>query len=124
MKKSDWIIIGIGLVVALLTMGGLKLQQVLNDTDKKIVEVYSKGQLIDTFDINEDGRYLYELPKGMNEFVIENGEAYMLDADCPELTCLDEHAISHVNETIVCLPNQFHLLVVGNEEVEIDAISE
>ena len=38
--------------------------------------------------------------------VIEDGKAYMEEADCPNQICVHHSAISHKGETIVCLPNR------------------
>lgn len=126
MKKSDWYIIAVGLLLAVAIYGGLKVQQMFLETDHKTVVVYSDGEPIDEVDISIDGVYTYTTDFGYNEFEVVDGEVKMVDADCPELTCLHDGPIAHVNETIVCLPNRFHLQVVGVEEgeVEIDAISE
>ena len=38
--------------------------------------------------------------------VIDNGEAYMEEADCPNRICVHHSAISHTGEAIICLPNR------------------
>lgn len=49
---------------------------------------------------------------GKNILVIENGEAYMKSADCPDKICVSHRPIKHNGETIVCLP---HRLVIEVE---------
>ena len=38
--------------------------------------------------------------------VIEDGKAYMEEADCPNQICVHHSPVSHKGETIVCLPNR------------------
>ncbi|MCR4947349.1 MAG: NusG domain II-containing protein [Lachnospiraceae bacterium] len=63
--------------------------------------------------------------KPTNVLHIENGRAYMTQADCPDGLCMRQGAISHVNESIVCLPNKVVVYIEGAEEsdADIDAVS-
>ena len=58
-----------------------------------------------------------------NVLNIENGEADMTEADCPDKLCVHQRAISKTNETIVCLPNEVVVQVIGAEESELDSIA-
>lgn len=84
-------------------------------------------------DGNEYGSYLLRKDRvieisntfGHNRIVIENGEVFMEEADCPEQYCVEHKAISKTNETIVCLP---HKLVVEmhmqGKEDEFDGVTQ
>ena len=63
--------------------------------------------------------------KPTNVLHIENGRAYITEADCPDGLCIRQGAISHVNESIVCLPNKVVVYIEGTEEsdADIDAVS-
>ena len=54
--------------------------------------------------------------------MIKNGKADMTEANCPDLLCVHQKAISHQGETIVCLPNKIVVSVAGGEESEIDTV--
>jgi len=43
---------------------------------------------------------------GKNVLVIENGEASIKSATCPDKICVSHRKISKSGETIVCLPNK------------------
>ena len=58
-----------------------------------------------------------------NVLNIENGEADMTEADCPDKLCVHQRAISKTNETILCLPNEVVVQVIGAEESELDSIA-
>ena len=79
----------------------------------------------------EVGRYplsvagTFPLNGGSNILVIEDGEARVSEADCPDKVCVHSRAISKAGESIVCLPNHVILKITqGGEAAGIDAISE
>jgi len=62
----------------------------------------------------------YPLNGGTNILVIENGRAYMKDADCPDRLCVHQGKKSHSGERIVCLPNRVMVEIVGDEKEGVD----
>ena len=60
----------------------------------------------------EDGR-------GINILVIENGEAYVREASCPDLICAAHRPISRSGESIACLPNRVVITVKAQSEDDI-----
>ena len=60
--------------------------------------------------------------KGTNTLVIENGMAYVTDADCPDQVCIRMGKISKTGENIVCLPHKLVIQVEGDvgQESEYD----
>ncbi len=75
----------------------------------------------------ETARYPLDTPAEMtlqldgdwsNRLVIRDRRAYITAANCPDQICVKHAGISHVGETIVCLP---HKLVVRIEGASQDA---
>lgn len=109
MKRKDIILI----IVLLLLAGLLAL---LYGREKR-----SGGRILVTVDQEEYGRY--DLGKdqeieiwtdrGTNVLVIEEGQAYIRDADCPDRYCVRQGHISRTGESLICLP---HRVVVEVEE--------
>ncbi len=75
----------------------------------------------------EAARYPLDTPAEMvlqlgddwsNRLVIRDGRAYVTAANCPDQICVKHAGISHVGESIVCLP---HKLVVRIEGASADA---
>ncbi len=75
----------------------------------------------------ETARYPLDTPAAMtlhldedwsNRLVIRDGRAYVTAANCPDQICVKHAGISHVGESIVCLP---HKLVVRIEGASQDA---
>ena len=60
-----------------------------------------------------------------NVLHVEDGTAYITDANCPDKLCEKTGKISRVNESIVCLPNKVVVTIKGDEteDKEIDAVS-
>ena len=53
---------------------------------------------------------------------IKDGEASMIEADCPDQICVHEKAISADGESIICLPNKIVVEVESDKESELDAV--
>ena len=64
----------------------------------------------------------YFLNGGTNILVIENGEAYLSYANCPDHTCVRTGKIKYTGQSIVCLPNRLSV-IVRSADREIDLIS-
>ena len=75
-----------------------------------------------TVDGKEIGRYplrksgTFPLNGGTNILVVENGEAWVSEADCPDKVCMGMGKISRNGEFIACLPNRLLVVVEGAAE--------
>lgn len=54
---------------------------------------------------------------------IQDGRAYMLEADCPDQLCCHQRAVHRAHESIICLPNRVVVTVRGADEGEIDSMA-
>lgn len=124
MKKTDYIIISAGLVLALLIYAGVQWNNQRMDTDVKQVEIYIDGKLLDRYPLSEPGVFRYDMGEAYNVVEISGGAARITHANCPTQSCIRDGAIDGVNETVVCLPHRFHIQITGAQEVDIDAISQ
>lgn len=50
-----------------------------------------------------------------NTFVIRQGQAQMIKAQCPDQICVHHKAVSKSGESIVCLPNRVVVEIEGGE---------
>lgn len=120
MKKNDLILIAIVLLI------GIALLLLIfnnNETGSK-VSVQMNGKEIITFDLDKDITYTIEGDNGaLNTFTIKDGYVDMIDASCPDKVCVEHKSIHHNHETIICLPNQVVLEIIGGEESSIDSIA-
>lgn len=89
------------------------------------INITVNGVLYGTYALSEPQEIPVELDGRIaNIVVIENGEATMKDADCPDQLCMRQGTISRDGQTIVCLPHKLVVEVTGGEKEEYDSISE
>lgn len=105
---SDIILVGVLLLVSLSVF----LIWYLNGTDGSTAVVSVDGEVVAEYSLEIDG--VYYLNDGTNVLVIEDGSAYIREANCPGYQdCVETGRISRVGETIVCLPNKLVVEIVG-----------
>lgn len=77
----------------------------------KEIEIISDGRVLYTIDLGRehDREIAVEYKGRINHIVIENGDVYMKEADCPDHTCIKTGRLSESGVPIVCLPN--HLMI-------------
>lgn len=117
MKKNDLLLAGGLLLAGILTFFYFHLFSEPGNS----VEIQLAGEVIGTYSLNEE----QEIPIGEgNRLQIQNGEAHMEWADCPDALCIHQGNISRVGETIVCLPHQVVIEVIGEgAEPEVDEVA-
>ena len=116
MKKRDIILIASILIVAIAFF----LIVELTKEEGAGVTVKVDGVKVAEYLLSKNGTY--PLNGGTNILVIENGKAYLTDANCPDKLCVHQGKISRTGETITCLPNKLTVTVFGAEE-SVDLVS-
>lgn len=117
MKKNDWILVTVILVLAgigflIYTSFGRQTAGIVKITvDEEVFGMYSL-QKEQEIKINDT-----------NHLIIRDGQADMIEADCPDQICVEHISISKNKETIVCLPNKVIVEIVGSEDTELDSIA-
>jgi hypothetical protein len=120
MKKGDLILIVAILAIGLILWGALELSK----EEGAYVVVTVGGEEVARYSLAEDGEYV--LNGGTNTLKIENGEAFMIDAECPTLgqtRCTNQGKISRTSEKITCQIYGLVVTVYGGEAPEVDLIS-
>ena len=98
-----------------------------NDRDKAgdeggLLEIMIDGELYGSFPLKEDMITTIATSYGRNTVVIEQGKAYVREADCPDKICAGMPSISQDGEMICCLPHRLFLTVRREKDKEYDAI--
>ena len=102
----------------LLLAGALYLIFAMNSAVAEGVVVRIDGEDVARYSLYENGEYA--LNGGSNILVIENGYAWLRDANCPDSLCVKQGKISRTGQVITCLPNRLTVTVYGGEqEVEL-----
>ena len=93
------------------------------------VQVRVAGTVKAAFPLAENTTYeIAGADGGTNLLMIQDGEAWIEEASCPDGLCINMGKISRKGQSIVCLPNQVVVEVVDSETVsetksEIDMVA-
>ena len=82
------------------------------------VVVRVEGAVVARYPLDEDG--VYPLNGGTNILAIEDGVAWMQEANCPDHICMLQGKINKTGQVITCLPNLLTVTVEGGEQL-VDA---
>ncbi len=127
-QKNDIKLVLALLVIAFLIMG---LMQILKQ-EGGIAVVTVDGEEVASYHLNKNGSYeITGVDGGKNTLVIEDGQAYMSQADCPDELCVKTGRVEYDGETIVCLPHKVVVTIKSDEKAkagedgndEIDAVA-
>ena len=122
MKKKKSFLFDFILIVSLILISCVSLACLLIfRQDGKTVSVEINGEVVGEYSLDTDGEY--PLNGGTNILIIENGEAYMRSADCPDRTCVRTGRVCYAGESIVCLPNRVAIVVKGEDASGVDLVS-
>lgn len=62
--------------------------------------------------------------KDYNIVVIENGEVYIKDANCPDKYCMKQGKTKDANKSLICLPHKLVVEVHKDVEEALDAVAQ
>ncbi|MBE6927254.1 MAG: NusG domain II-containing protein [Ruminococcaceae bacterium] len=116
MKKKDFILIGILLVVIVAAFVAVTLLK----SEGAYVVVRVDGKQVAQYSLLENGQY--ELNGGTNILRIEDGKAYLVSATCPDHLCVNQGKIDQSGETITCLPNRLTVTVYSDDKADVDLV--
>ena len=123
-KKWDILLIGGLLLVAILLF--VLFQGKKTPGGAAVVRV--SGEITAAYALAEDRTVTIEGKNGgTNTLVIENGTAHLSEASCPDKLCVHQGTVSRAGQTIICLPNEVVIEIMGTDEGEepsYDAISQ
>ena len=119
MKKRFWDILLIG--GCLLLAAVLFLTSVVGREAGAGVIVSVNGEEVTRYSLYDNGTY--PLNGGTNTLVIDNGEAWLSHANCPDELSVKQGKIRADGQVITCLPNKLTDTVYGGEQNDVDLIS-
>lgn len=111
-RKNDILLLGgLVLVLAVITLAVVLTKRTGNE-----VVVSVDGRVVKTFPLDVDTGYEIEgAGGGRNFLVIQDGQAYLKEASCPDLLCVYMGKISRVGQSIICLPNKVTVEIRGEK---------
>ena len=111
MKKNDFILIGLVLLIAVIFFIFIPRE------NANLAKITVDGKLYTTVSLDKDQRIEIN---HTNVAVVENGEIYMESATCPDKLCVHQGRISDTSKKIVCLPNK--VIIGATKESSIDSV--
>ena len=90
--------------------------------DGAAVIVEQDGKETARYALDENRTVRIEGQGGYNILVIEGGETWLSEADCPNLLCVKTGKIRYAGQSIVCLPHRLAVRIVGGASA-LDAVT-
>lgn len=117
MKKKDYIIIGILLVLCVI---GYFIYSSMMGGEKQYAVVYHNNKEIDRIDINIDHIYTYEGDYGSFSIEVKNQQYHAVNVECPNHDCEKVGWVKKDSPvSIICVPN---MITVQQENINIDGV--
>ena len=117
----DLILVGALLLLALLLFFLVRNGQDRATGTDAVAVVTVDGAEVGRYPLNKSGTF--PLNNGSNILVVENGEAWVSEANCPDKVCMGMGRISRNGEFIACLPNRLIVVVEGGEPALVDGMT-
>ena len=96
---------------------------ILHGRTPAVVKVIQDGEEIASYPLWEDQTVSIPYEDGYNLLFINDGEASISDADCPDGLCVRARSIARSGESIICLPHKLVIQIESKEESELDAVT-
>ena len=123
MKKYDFFIVGIALVV------GFSALIITDAGSKKAVgvlqaHIYVEGELYKTIDLSSDtGDIEIKTPYGTNILSVFPDGVKMTYSDCPSGVCVKTRKLTVSGSVISCMPHRILIKLTGKCASEVDIIA-
>lgn len=109
------------LILGLLLLAGvLYLALNLGRREGGVAVVRVDGVEVERHSLAVNGTF--PLNGGSNVLVIEDGKAWISEADCPDRICVRQGKIHYTGQVITCLPNRLTVTVEGGESDGVDLV--
>ena len=117
--KNDIILTASIIIVAVLVFFIIGLITKSGD----YVEVKKNGEVIGKYSLKANRTVEISDENGYNLLIIENGQAHIDEASCPDKLCVNQGKISTNGKALVCLPNKTVITVYSHNDGEVDFVS-
>jgi hypothetical protein len=111
-QKGDGLAIGLVVLLAVCTL--LLFLPGKNET-AVAVEIYHQGTLVKTLSLTGEESYVLT-GDYTNVITVSQGAVSITSSDCPGLDCVHSGAISASGRSLVCLPNEVEVRIVGKTD--------
>ena len=120
-KSGKTLTADLAVILGLLLLAGiLYLLLNVNRPEGGVAVVRVNGVVTERHPLNADGTF--PLNGGSNILVIQDGQAWLSEADCPDKLCVKQGRIHYSGQVITCLPNRLTVTVEGGESDGVDLV--
>lgn len=120
MNRNDKVLIAVLLFLSICSLGIQKFTQKPGEN----VLVTVNGKEYGSYSLTEENQIEIAQSKDKkNVLVIKDHSAYIQEASCKDLICVHQRKIKKTGETIICLPNQVVVEIIGGKEEDVDMIT-
>ena len=114
LKKQD---LFLAAVLLFLALSALLARHFMSGQPAVTAQISLDGAVTNTLDLNKDQEITVTSKNGgSNTFVIQDGEIWCSQASCPDQICVHQGKKQRDGDTIVCLPNQMIVTIIGEGE--------
>jgi hypothetical protein len=112
------------LLAAVIVMGSLfGLFLLLNRNDGTYVQVRVDGTVIANYSLEKNCTYeIQGTQESANLLVIQDGQAWIDEASCPDGLCKQMGKIDKNGQSIICLPNKVVIEIFSGQENDIQDV--
>ncbi len=121
-RKND-ICLVLAILAAALLFFGWQRYNYGKITENAWVIVEREGEIIGNYPLNVKKQLTFTDGQGKrNVLTIQDRQAFMEEADCPDKLCVKHKPITRNGESIICLPHKLVIRIEGGKEEEVDVI--
>lgn len=114
MKKKEWIILSVAVIIAIAGILVFKLTK--KSEPEVLVDVYHRDKIVESFDPSVDATYTIEGDYGTLDVVVKDGKWEVDNEQCPNHIC---HGMGWVGVDeympITCIPNNVVIIQRSND---------
>ncbi len=86
--------------------------------------IYVDGKLYESFILSgstSEKEIYIETQYGYNKLLIKDGKIGVLEADCPDKTCVNTGMTDNSSRPVICMPHRLEIIIV--DSVQIDGVT-
>lgn len=115
----------VAIVIALALAASLVITVILAcgpEAESPVAVIHDSEGVSTTLPLDRNDSITIETELGYNTIAVEDGEVYVVDADCKTHDCMKQGKISRPPQQIICLPHRLWIEIVdpSSEEGEED----
>lgn len=118
-KLFDLVVLGVILVLVV----ALLLVLYLPRDNGATVQVYRSGKLVAEYELNDAKDTPIVKNYGSLVLLIEGDGVTALESECPDKCCVKQGKINRDGESIICVPQEIVVKIVGGDKSEVEGIT-